>query len=469
IDAAADAVAASADIERCDVWVAAGIYHVYLTGVVNTIQLRTAVDVYGGFAGDETERDQRDFEANRTYLDGRQTTSSSNRVIHVVTGAGGAHLDGFVIAHGYANSGAPGERGGGMYNFNVTGVTVANCVFVSNYADTRGGAVYNENASIVFDNCVFASNSGGDEGGAVQNRTGAVAEFINGLFQGNQAVRGGAVYVRDSSQATFRRCVLAGNTAADRGGAVYQETACQTNLESCLLAGNHSINGGALQARGGGRARLAHGTVYANEGSTGVLHMRDATALTVVSSILWNAGVQEIFLDGGGPGPLLAVTYSDVDGGWAGAGNTAVNPLLAGTPLSAGTWTSVTHDPDTHTTALLDTSAVWVPGALAGLLVQPRTGEVAHFRIEDNTADRLLVWGDLEPFAGGGDPYTILDLRLRSDSSCIDGADGLAWTETDLWGNPRVDVETVADAFDCSAYGPECVSFADIGALEYQP
>jgi hypothetical protein len=199
------------------------------------------------------------------------------------------------------------------------------------------------------------------------------------------------------------------------------------------------------------------------------VYLRDATAMTAVSSILWNAGIAEIHLDGAGPGPLLSVTYSDVEDGWAGDGNKAVNPLLAGTPAFAGTWTSVTHDPATHTTELMNASASWTPGALAGLLVQPNGGGPEHFRIERNTANQLLVWGDLEPFAAGGDPYVILDPRLRSDSSCIDAADGLAWTEADLWGDPRVDVEAVTDVFDCSTYPVDCLSYADIGALEFQP
>ena len=142
--------------------------------------------------------------------------------------------------------------------------------------------------------------------------------------------------------------------------------------------------------------------------------------------------------------------------------------MLEGTPLLAGVWTSVTYDPGSHTTELVDGTASWSPGELVDLLVQPKGGEVEHLSIEKNTGDRLIVWGDLEQLAGGGDTYNIVDPRPGPGSSCVDAADGLAWTETDLRGSPRVDIDSAVDVFDCSTYGDECLSYADIGALERQ-
>ena len=51
-----------------EVWVAAGTYQERIT-------LRTCAHVYGGFAGTETQRSQRNWSANLTILDGNQAGS----------------------------------------------------------------------------------------------------------------------------------------------------------------------------------------------------------------------------------------------------------------------------------------------------------------------------------------------------------------------------------------------------------
>jgi hypothetical protein len=72
------------------IWVAAGTY-------VGNFTLALGVEVYGGFAGTETELTQRNWTANPTILDGNQTGS-------VVTAPSGATattgIDGFTITNG---------------------------------------------------------------------------------------------------------------------------------------------------------------------------------------------------------------------------------------------------------------------------------------------------------------------------------------------------------------------------------
>ncbi len=89
-----------------------------------TFQLKNGVAVYGGFAGTETARNQRNPAANVTILSGdidnndSQTpiitdlttvTGNTTNSYHVVTGATGATLDGFTITAGNAN-GAVSQR-----------------------------------------------------------------------------------------------------------------------------------------------------------------------------------------------------------------------------------------------------------------------------------------------------------------------------------------------------------------------
>ena len=102
-----------------EIWVAAGTYKP-TTGTDRsaTFQLKNGVAIYGGFAGTETARDQRNPVANLTILSGdidnndSQTpiitdlttvTGNTTNSYHVVTGATGATLDGFTITAGNAN------------------------------------------------------------------------------------------------------------------------------------------------------------------------------------------------------------------------------------------------------------------------------------------------------------------------------------------------------------------------------
>ncbi len=99
-----------------EIWVAAGTYKPTAgTDRTVTFQLKNGVALYGGFAGTETARTQRNPAVNVTILSGDIDNNDSQTPIitdlttvtgnttnswHVVTGATGATLDGFTITAG---------------------------------------------------------------------------------------------------------------------------------------------------------------------------------------------------------------------------------------------------------------------------------------------------------------------------------------------------------------------------------
>jgi hypothetical protein len=97
--------------QGAEIWVAAGSYRP--TGVVNrnrSFVLPNGVGVYGGFAGSETARTQRNVTANVTILNGDFNNNSpgitTDDAYHVVVAFGtgaGTVLDGFTIRGGTAN------------------------------------------------------------------------------------------------------------------------------------------------------------------------------------------------------------------------------------------------------------------------------------------------------------------------------------------------------------------------------
>jgi hypothetical protein len=161
VQAAVDAAAA----DGCEVWVAGGTYLPTADADRNaSFRMRDGVDLYGGFAGDETTRFGRAVADNRTILSGDigEPGLPFDNSYHVVRGAN-ARIDGFEITGGYADGEIPGTEdrdrdayGGGMLNIDVAPV-VSRCVFVGNLA-TAGGGMYNRGAPTIV-NCMVAYNN----------------------------------------------------------------------------------------------------------------------------------------------------------------------------------------------------------------------------------------------------------------------------------------------------------------------
>ena len=110
------------------------------------------VNLYGGFAGDETAADQADPIGRTTLLNGNigSTGSTQDNSLHVVTIDPGVRLrwDGISVFGGNANaSGVDQQRGGGLLN---AGSLVMNrSGFWSNHAQQHGGAIYNSGEIVI--------------------------------------------------------------------------------------------------------------------------------------------------------------------------------------------------------------------------------------------------------------------------------------------------------------------------------
>ena len=149
------AVDAVADQGGGEIWVAEGRYTRTKDPVLT---MKEGVALYGGFAGTQTFRDQRDWEANQSIIDGEDTR-------RCVKGSDDGVLDGFIVTGGYA---AGSESSGGMFNYDSS-PTVTNCTFTENRADSYGGGMYNHNSSPTVTNCSFTENSAASYGGGMHN------------------------------------------------------------------------------------------------------------------------------------------------------------------------------------------------------------------------------------------------------------------------------------------------------------
>jgi len=233
-------------------------------------------------------------------------------------------------------SGNTAHDGGGISNTNSSSPTLMDCTFTSNLADNYGGGMHNDNSSPTVTNCIFSNNSARDCGGGMLNYVsnptvtnctfsanwvvfdsgfgGGMENFssspivTNCTFTGNTAQWGGGMdnYTVDYppgvySSPTVTNCIFSNNSARDWGGGMCNINAARTTVINCTFSNNTAgIDGGGMRN-------------WIN------------SSTTVTNCILWGDMPDEIFNKSTS---TATVTYSDVQGGYSGAGNINADPLF---------------------------------------------------------------------------------------------------------------------------------------------
>ncbi len=309
-----------------EIWVAAGTYRPFrsfpVTNPADTFQLHNGVALYGGFAGAETQRSQRNWQTNVTTLSGYWfILGNPHYAYHVVTGSGtnaAAVLDGFTVSGGKANGDLWDAYGGGMINVGGS-PTVSNVIFNGNSALLNGGGMVN----------ALTSNS----------------TLTNVTFTGNSATRGGGIFIGQSNPA-LANLTFIGNSATSDGGGMYN-FADSPAITNVTFSGNWAVNyGGAMYNGSSGNPIVSNVTLSgnsANNGGGGVYN--DSSNPSIVNSILWgNSAPSGAQISGAGSNPTI--TYSDIQGGYAGTGNINSDPKFIRNPSpgSDGTWGTADDD-----------------------------------------------------------------------------------------------------------------------------
>jgi hypothetical protein len=298
-----------------------------------TFQLKSSVVVKGSYAGySEPEPNNQDINFYTSILSGdiNQPTDVNDNSYHVVTGNGtdaNAILDGFTITGGNANgdSGLT-YSGGGIY---TTGnQTVINCKFEYNKAKIYGGGMYNGGNTPKVTNCIFYNNTAYSPG---QHPYGILLFCGGGMFNQN-------------SSPEVTNCIFYNNNAGTGGGMhnSYNSTPIITN---CIFSNNKKIeigNVGDGIFNNGTSPTIINCTFYGNEGrgmynSALIINPPpegepEPSNPTVTNCIFWHNG-NEIYNTGTST-PI--VTYSDIEGGYAGEGNKESDPCFVDANNIAG-------------------------------------------------------------------------------------------------------------------------------------
>jgi len=159
------------------------------------------------------------------------------------------------------------------------------------------------------------------------------SSIVKGFTIQNGAVGDGGGIRCNGSSPTIEGNIITANAATNRGGGIFCRLACSPILRGNTISGNTAIDGGGIYCRQGTSPTIDGNTISGNTASDegGGIYTDSSTPI-VVNSILWGnsaATDPEIHLASGS----IQVTYSDIQGGWAGAGNIDADPLFVTGPL----------------------------------------------------------------------------------------------------------------------------------------
>jgi hypothetical protein len=278
-----------------------------------TFRLCNGVALLGGYAGiGSPDPDERDVGLYATILsgdladdDGPDFAGNEENSFHVVTGSGtdgSAVIDGFTIRGGNANGpyGAPTGSGGGFFNENGS-PTLSRCTFSGNAAAFSGGGMHNGNSNPSVSCCTFSGNWVIVSGGAMGNFTSSPT-VVNCVFLGNETILddpGRMSMIAGQPAVTARAAIRGTALRGGGGGAIFNDYASSPTVAYCTFRSNRADFGGAIYNWGG---------------------------LAVANCVFWANSPEQVLDDGN----AATVRYSDVQGGWSGAGshNIDADPLF---------------------------------------------------------------------------------------------------------------------------------------------
>ncbi|MFC1672485.1 right-handed parallel beta-helix repeat-containing protein, partial [Planctomycetota bacterium] len=203
-----------------------------------------------------------------------------------VSGVGaGTVIEGFKITGGTGKVIGIYTYGGGFYVWNST-VTIRNNLITQNYASDGAGGIQAMTSTVTLENNTISNNDGWWGSGIASN----------------------------DSHFTIKRSVFTNNTC-NYGGCIWLGAGSDGLIENTLIYGNDTVGIGIDD---GSNANLVNNTIANNAGGA---YAKASGSGTITNCIIWGNGVTDL-------GSLTA-TYSNIEGGFAGAGNIGQTPLFA--------------------------------------------------------------------------------------------------------------------------------------------
>lgn len=286
-----------------DIWVATGTY-------VEPVDLKANVGLYGGFAGSETTRDQRDWVAHVTVLDG------AGHAVGAVNGhCFGAALDGFALRNTgvliestdwafvpdvtIANNNLSGAsietnyaraaiRGNSITNGHITaGVTVAAATVENN--TVTGGSITAEGDGFAY------INRNRIHGGGISSHVSMVLVVANNIVEGFAS--GDGIHAAIDGMTAL----ITGNTVVSSGRGIVVNAAVSYQP---IIADNIAVyNGTGLAIEGSPQPTISHNDIYANSAAnySGIADQTGTNGNFGADPLFVNAAAGDYHLSAGSP------------------------------------------------------------------------------------------------------------------------------------------------------------------------
>ncbi len=468
-----EAVALAArDAQTCcatQVWVQAGHYYVYEDNAENSITMQPWVDIYGGFAGTETDVTQRDFEKNITVLDGHQFLESPNQVNHVLRAADYSTLDGFVVTGGRSLKNAQSGywlKGTALLMVDASPL-IRNCVFAQNGLSgmeySSAGVVHGDNSSAVLENCILTSNTG-HQGMSADSSSITLRQVV---FANNYLHEGWMNKLHGESWKLSGVTTLSGEMLLMDVKDVIIENSIGWELETSWAAGFFHTGEGVMSVE-----RSTFTLMDEGDGSNNVALSTNGT-LNVRNSIIWGPESASSIARSG----TVDVQYSDALEWNGGTGNIApvADPMFKGNISGEITLASVSYNPETIQTVLTATpeepfETNRFKGLFIARMLRAETTDESDEEtympqrwsyVAANTPTEIILWGDQTWMFRRNYIVAVYDPGLSEGSPCIDAADSATIPPTDHLGVAPKD----SPAHENTGIGPP---WGDMGALEFQ-
>ncbi len=268
------------------IWVAEGTYYSTSTTDSLSFQIPDGVKVFGGFAGNETNFNSRDYKKNVTILNGGNI---SYHVVYFLNTGSSTALDGFTIKGGWTDTLSSSSSsfdnsilGGGILIESTSGLTcspiIDNCLINGNHGLEGGGVcIFSDTggySSPTLNQCNISDNDGGIQLNNSQQSQGSIGAGVSVLNAGttklnitnctiskDSATMGGGIGIYNfgintASKVigTIKNCVISNNLGLAEGGGIINFTGgtssnpsiISVTIDSCTISDNKSGSGGGI-------------------------------------------------------------------------------------------------------------------------------------------------------------------------------------------------------------------------------
>lgn len=502
--------ALAAAIAGDQLWIAAGDYAPTVANGDRAISfnLVSGVEVYGGFAGDESSLAERDYIANVTTLTGDLNgndvgdvfNSSRNENAYRVVIADAVNaatvLDGVTITGGQATGSIGGPAGLLVQN---SPMTIRNCAIIRNRGNSSAGVGAAGPGAPVFRNCTIAQNRstaiGSIAGLVFFNVPSAVVTDCR--FLDNVGVGGGAGIRVQNGVIDLVRCTLEDNISTENSvvggaGGVYVVSLHALNAVDCVFRRNSGVSGGAVTAYGGEFTRCLFEDNHCGFVGGGAVAIGETTTPATFTDCVFlgnssasTGGAIDFETGFGGTGPhrmvncLFSGNVSQTYGGAVMSGVSSLAIINCSFSGNHAGWfggaVSVIENATTLSNCIAwANSATFGRGSATQVHRLPDAMLTVNYSCIQSLDSAIVGVGNIQadPLlidADGGDNIAGTnddDLRLNSGSPAIDAADNNALPleiKADLDGAPRfVDDPSMTD----TGVGPPPI--IDMGCYERQ-